>query len=72
MRKEKTLLIIGIWVAILPFLGFPDTWRKIFFVITGFMLIYLAYIYYQQTKARISKGENRSQTFVDNIGDKEE
>lgn len=68
MRKEKTLLIIGIWIAILPFLGFPDTWRKIFFIITGFMVIYLAYLYYQQFKDSISKGENISKTFIDNIG----
>jgi len=67
MRKEKTLFIIGIWIIILPFLGFPDTWRKIFFIITGFMLVYLSYIYYQQAKSRISKNENRSKTFVDNI-----
>lgn len=68
MRKEKTLLIIGIWIAILPFLGFPDTWRKIFFIITGFMVIYLAYLYYQQSKDLISKSENTSKTFIDNIG----
>lgn len=67
MRKEKTLLIIGIWVAILPFLGFPDTLRKILFVISGLMLIYLAFLYYQQVKDRISKNENISKTFVDNI-----
>jgi len=67
MRKEKTLFIIGIWIIILPFLGFPDTWRKIFFIITGFMLVYLSYIYYQQAKSRISKNENRSKTFIDNI-----
>jgi sulfite exporter TauE/SafE len=67
MRKEKTLFIIGIWVAILPFLGFPDTWRKIFFIITGFMLIYLAYLYYQQLKDISSKNENISKTFIDNI-----
>jgi len=67
MRKEKTLFIIGIWIIILPFLGFPDTWRKIFFIITGFMLVYLSYIYYQQAKSSISKNENRSKTFIDNI-----
>lgn len=66
MRKEKTLFIIGIWTIILPFLGFPDTWRKILFIITGFMLIYLAYIYYEEVKERIAKSDNRSKTFVDN------
>ena len=67
MRKEKTLLIIGIWVSILPFLGFPDTWRKIFFIITGFAIIYLSYLYYEQVKAAISRDDNASKTFIDNI-----
>jgi hypothetical protein len=68
MRKEKTLFIIGIWIVIIPFLGFPDTWRKILLTITGFMLVYLAYLYHQQNKERLSKVENPSKTFVDNIG----
>ena len=71
MRKEKTLLIIGIWVAVLPFLGFPDTWRKILFVISGLMLVYLAYLYYEQVKSLISRDENTSKTFIDNISNKE-
>jgi len=68
MRKEKTLLFMGIWVAILPFSGFPEPFRNILFVITGLLLVYLAFIYYQQANARISKNENTSKSFVDNIG----
>jgi hypothetical protein len=67
MRKEKTLLIIGIWVAILPFLGFPNTFRKILFVLTGLALMYLAYLFYLEYKARLLKMSNQSKTFVDNI-----
>jgi hypothetical protein len=67
MRKEKTLFIIGIWIVLIPFLGVPDTGRKILITITGFMVVYLAYLYYQQNKERLSKIENVSKTFVDNI-----
>lgn len=67
MRKERTLLIIGLWVATLPFLGFPDSWRQTFFLITGIALVYLAYLFYKQAKERQPK-ENNSKTFVDNIG----
>lgn len=67
MRKERTLLIIGIIVMILPFLGFPNNWRKIFFVIIGFALVYLSYLFYKQVKAR-QPNNNQSKTFVDNIG----
>ena len=68
MRKERTLLILGIWVAALPFLGFPDSWRQIFFLITGVALVYLSYLFYKQAKYRQPQNDNRSKTFVDNIG----
>lgn len=68
MRKERTLFILGLWVAILPFLGFPNSWRRVLFVITGFLLLYLAYLFYLETKSRLLKVDNRSKTFVDNIG----
>jgi len=68
MRKERTLLIIGVWVAILPYLGFYESWRKILFVITGIGLVYLAYLFYTESKARLSKDENRVKSFIDNIG----
>ena len=68
MRKEKTLLIIGLWVAILSFLGFSTTWRKILFSITGIAIMYLAYLFYLEVKARSVKEVNESKPFVDNIG----
>lgn len=71
MRKERTLLILGIWVAVLPFLGFPQSWRKILFLITGFLMIYLAYLFYLEAKERISKNNNHLKTFIDNMGNGE-
>lgn len=68
MRKEKTLFVLGLWIAVLPFLGFPNTWRKVLFVITGFCVMYLAYLFYLEVKIRLVKEIERSKTFVDNIG----
>ena len=67
MRKERTLFLIGLWVVILPFLGFPNSWREVFFVITGLAIIYLAYLFNLEAKARLPKSDNNSQTFVDNV-----
>ena len=67
MRKERTLLIIGLWVAILPSLGFPNSWRSVFFVISGLAIVYLAYLFYKQAKERIVKNEDYVKTFIDNI-----
>ena len=67
MRKEKTLFIMGIWVAILPYLGFYESWRKVLFIITGIGLIYIAYLFYTEAKRRLSKDENVTKSFVDSI-----
>lgn len=71
MRKEKTLLIIGLWIMILPFLGFTSSWRRILFLISGLAIIYLAYLFYLEYKVRVRKEINHSKTFIDNIGDGE-
>ncbi|ETB63697.1 TPA: hypothetical protein DIC38_03120 [Candidatus Nomurabacteria bacterium] len=71
MRKERTLFIMGFWVALLPFLGFPNNWRKILFIITGLLLIYLSYLFYLETKRRIKKTREDTENFVDNIGSSE-
>jgi len=68
MRKEKTLLIIGLWVLLLPFLGFSITWKKVLFSITGLAIVYLGYLFYLEAKNRLSKDTDHSKTFVDNIG----
>jgi uncharacterized membrane protein YuzA (DUF378 family) len=68
MRKERTLLILGVWVSILSFLGFPNSWRKFLYVVTGLALVYLAYLFYKQAKARMPKEENHMHSYVDNIG----
>lgn len=74
MRKERTLFFIGIWVVLLPFLGFPNSIRQWLFVISGLAILYLAYLFRQEVKARIQalKLEKEIQTmdaFIDNIND---
>ena len=68
MRKEKTLFIIGLWIGLLQFLGIPNTWRKILFLFTGLAIMYLAYLFYLEVKARLAKDMSHNKTFVDNIG----
>ncbi|HNU95724.1 MAG TPA: hypothetical protein PKX33_02310 [Candidatus Paceibacterota bacterium] len=67
MRKEKALFIIGLWISALSFLGFPQTWRNVLFLITGLVIIYLSYLFYIESRARILRRNNQSKTFVDNV-----
>lgn len=52
MRRERIFLFLGIWVAILPYLGFPYSWKNILFTLSGLSLIYLSYIMRKENKAQ--------------------
>jgi hypothetical protein len=39
MGRDMFIMLLGIWIAILPFLGFPGSWDRIFFLISGIILI---------------------------------
>jgi hypothetical protein len=64
MSKEKKFLTIGVWVAILPFLGFPNTFKNILFVLTGFLIIYMSYGMYLE-----SKKEKKEEKTLDNFSE---
>ena len=50
MRKAYILLSLSIWVAILPYLGFPYSWKNILVTLTGLGLIYFSYVLYKESK----------------------
>lgn len=48
MRRDYTLLFIGIWIMAVPFLGFPPSWKKIIFIITGLVVISIGYVIWRE------------------------
>lgn len=50
-------LILGVWVAILPYLGFPYSWKSVLSVLTGLAIIYLSYTMYLDYKKENSAEE---------------
>ncbi len=52
MRKARILLILGIWIAILPYLGFPLSWKDILATLSGLLLIYISYTFYIDFKKK--------------------
>jgi hypothetical protein len=61
MRLRKFLIILGIWVAILPHLGFAISTENVLFSITGFSVIvasfYLAALEDKHKNKRVIQGE---------------
>jgi hypothetical protein len=64
MNKSKIVLSIGIWTALLPYLGFPLFIKNILFSLTGLLLMYFAYILYKESKS--SRKEEKSDVFSEN------
>jgi hypothetical protein len=61
MQRARTILMLGIWVAILPYLGFPSIWKNILFTLTGLGLVYFSFVLYKEFKMTI--GEKIVKTF---------
>lgn len=59
MRKSRMLLILGVCMAVLPYLGFPYSWKDILFTICGFIVIFFSYLLYTDYK----KSEKKEKVF---------
>ncbi len=57
MSKARILLILGTWVTILPYLGFPNSWKDVLYTLTGLGLIFLSYLLYRDSKMKENKEE---------------
>ena len=64
MNKPRNFLTIGVWIVILPFLGFPITIKNILFVLTGLLIMYLSYGMYLE-----SKKANKEKKSFDNFSE---
>lgn len=72
MTKQRLLFFIGIWVAVLPFLGFPQNIRDVFFLVTGLGIILLSYFMYIQIKAISEMDQQGGGIFVQEDDEMEE
>ena len=66
MKKAWTLLILGVWVAILPYLGFPYSWTDILITLSGLGLIYVSFMLYKESKIKEIKEEKTFDNFSEN------
>jgi hypothetical protein len=43
MSKEMTIIVLGVWVIVVPYLGFPTSWKTVIFFVTGVLVVYLGF-----------------------------
>ncbi|MBC7836503.1 hypothetical protein H7X87_01870 [Acetobacteraceae bacterium] len=41
MSKDMTIIVLGLWITILPYLGIPNSWRTLLFVLSGLAIAML-------------------------------
>ena len=72
MTKAYIILVLGVWIAVLPYLGFPASWKNILATISGFGLMYVSFVLYKEYKAQEIKEEkvfdNFSENKFENVG----
>ena len=66
MRKAHLFLILGIWVAILPYLGFPYSWKDTLTTVSGLGLIYFSFTFHQKSKLKVNKKKEIFDNFSEN------
>ena len=71
MRKARVLFVLGVWIAVLPYLGFPSLWKNILLTLSGLGVALWGYLSYRELKMaeeRASAPDNftENQRFMEN------
>lgn len=66
MRRMYLFLILGIWIMVLPYLGFPYSWKGILTTLSGLGLVCASYMLYKESKRKEIKKEKTFDNFSEN------
>jgi len=67
MAKTKTILVLSILIALLPFLGFPQSWDNFFYVVFGLIIAGLAYLLRKNgEKTLLENSQEKQRSFLNN------
>lgn len=71
MSKEMTVIALGVWVIIIPYLGIPGSWRTGLLVVSGFLIVLVGFLLRTQSFAHSTRhGAHR--TFEENTATSED
>ena len=66
MQKARIFLFLGIWITVLPYLGFPYSWKDILTTLSGIGIIYISFMLYKEFKTEGTKKEKTFDNFREN------
>ena len=67
MIQEKTVIGLGVWLMVLPFTGFPSSWKTVLTVATGLVALYFGALLFKRARTAMlaSHEETRTETFTE-------
>ena len=70
MSKNKAVLILGILIAIMPWLGLPSSWKNVFYFLAGAVLVIIAVVVHVKRRGAldVEQKEIVTEVFVENNG----
>lgn len=63
--SHKTLITLGIWIALLPLMGFPTVLKTILFALTGAYIAFTGYRLYRRKEIEAIKNLRQTKTFAE-------
>jgi len=70
MSKDAAIIILGFLVAAMPFLGFPSSWKTVFYVLLGLGTVVFALLLRKELLAYVprfgSNGEKKTDAYTEN------
>jgi hypothetical protein len=67
MSRNKIQLVIGILLAVIPFLGLPPGWKTIFYTLSGALLVLYAVTAHMERRSRELRGQELEKNMTDRI-----
>ncbi|HVV39368.1 MAG TPA: hypothetical protein VHD31_03575 [Candidatus Paceibacterota bacterium] len=66
MSKEMTVIVLGIWLIAVPYLGVPGSWRTVIVIGTGIIVAGVGFFLRAEAIGR-SGARHQHRTFVENL-----
>jgi len=64
--QEKIVIGAGLWLILLPFTGFPSSWKMILAAVMGLVLVYVGALLFKKAREQhAGNGEKKTETFTE-------
>lgn len=73
MSKNRLILILGLWTALVPFLGLPSSVKNFFTIVSGLIIALTAFLIARQKRIspqNFSKNSRSSDVYVQSTPEK--